>query len=193
MRLAFLPLLVCGALATNAFATDIYQNFIILEASDLDPVGGTFLQGGTYSGTFSVDVSDLPTGQNTVALMNVDVNTTALPGFTANAYTSGEIALIGVLTGGTENLDEYTVIFPLATDSLGLSFVEVAGTFEGGEIVFASEIQDLGSRLDKTGDAVAIDPAFLSPEPGSIGMGGLGLAILAGAWRRRNLGVRRLV
>ena len=187
MRLAFLTLLACGALATNAFATDIYQNFIILTASDLDPVGGTFRQGGTYSGTFTVDTSDLPTGDNEVALLNVDVNTTAAPAFSAIAYTSGNITLLGTVAGVTGTLDEYTLVLVSGPQALDLSFIEVPGTFGGGEIVFASETQQLGPRLDNSGDAVAIDPAFLAPEPGSIGMGAMGLAILAGVWRRRTL------
>src|SRR5580658_3467325 len=102
MRLSLVPLFVCGAFATNAFANDVYQNFIILEASNLSPKGGTFSQGGTFSGTFTVDVSDVPTVVGgAMALPEVDVSITAGGGAPAATYTSGLIVLTYELSAGS--------------------------------------------------------------------------------------------
>lgn len=195
MRFALLPFLLCGAFAPSAFATDLYQNFIILEASNLSPVGGTFLQGGTFSGTFTVDVSDVPTVvEGAIALPEVDVSITAGNGAPAATYTSGEIVFAADLSGGINVVAppaEYEIFFVNGDGSLALDFVEALGTFEGGEVIFADTIQSNSSDLpadrgDFSGDAVAIDPAFITPEPGSIGMGGAGLAMLgAVGWIQR--------
>jgi hypothetical protein len=179
-----------GALPSAVFATDIYQNFTILEASNLSGAGGTFLQGGRFYGTFTVDASDVPTVVGaSVALPAVDVSLTAGGGAPAETFTSGAIYLDAELPAGEAFAPpgEYVLVF----SDLQLTFIEVLGTFEGGQVISADSDQSTPDgdipRIDNSGDAVAIDPMFLAPEPGSIGMGGLGLAILAAAWRRQDL------
>jgi hypothetical protein len=190
MRIALLPFLLCGVLPSSAFATDIYQNFIILEASNLSPVGGTFSQGGTFFGTFSVDTSDIPGSGASVGLTNVAVTTTGVQGIpNENTYDSGTLTLLNAFFDQALLLGNYELAFTSSNGSqLDLETIEVLGTFAGGQIVQATETGTGTNRNDSSGDAVLIDPAFLAPEPGSIGMGGAGLAMLgAVAWigRRR--------
>lgn len=199
MRLAFFRLLACGALAPSAFATDLYQNFIILEASDLSPTGGTFSLSpptrgtffGTFSGTFSVDETNFPTLAKSVNLANVDIKTSTFGSYPGTTYTSGYIVVASTLGAEGETLDEDVVVVTSGAIQLQLAFIEVPNTFAGGQIIQADEVVSFNAREDYSGDAVAIDPAFITPEPGSIGMGGMGLAILAGAWRRRKSGRRK--
>jgi hypothetical protein len=190
MRLGLLSFFLYAACAPSAFATNLYQNFIILEGSGLDPIGGTFAAGGTYSGTFSVNEADLPTGSSTVSLANVDVTTTTAGTFSGTTYTNGVILLNATVSVSGETLDEYGLHFQTGTNILFLFFIEVPNTFQGGQIADANEqtLLPIGFRVDSSGDAVAIDPAFITPEPGSIGMGGTGLALLGAAWCRRKSG-----
>ena len=179
-----------GIAAASASASTI-QNFEILTASDLSPIGGTFNDGGTFGGTFSVDISQLPSVVgNDVALPAVDITTTAgtvLPG--AN-YTSGRIIDSGTDTAFGIELQVYQLQFVnldlVQVQLFTLNFVEVPGTFAGGQIFAANEtFAGVGQRQDLSGDAIAVDPALAAPEPWSFTPCALGLLAIC-LFRRRN-------
>ncbi len=137
-------------------------------------------------------MSDLPTAQGpSVSLGSADIKTTTFGSFHGSTYTSGTISVANTVSVAGETLDEDTVSVTLGAIAFDVVFMEVPGTFAGGQIIQAGELEtspQFNNRGDFSGDAVAIDPAFITPEPGSIGMGGMGLAILAGAWWRRKYG-----
>ena len=157
----------------------------------MSPAGGTFsgAGGGTFSGTFTVDVSEI--SSLPAALTNVDVTTT---GLLANpneiTYSVGTLNMVSAFFDGALLLGNYQLAFTSSNSTLDLNLVEQVGTFAGGEILQALETGGGANRNDIAGDAVLIDPAFVAPEPGSIGMGGMGLAILGGVWWRKALQFR---
>jgi hypothetical protein len=182
---AFFVALAIGLAAGLASASTI-QNYEIVTGSSLSPVGGTYQTGGTYSGTFSVDISQLPGASGDAALPNVDITTTSAPDvvgtFPGVTYTSGFIVGNGTATVFGLTLESYLLEFSAQQGSipdesllsLTLAFIETPGTFVGGQIVAASEVCDpcdLGlpqSRSDLSGDAIAVDPSVVStPEPSS--------------------------
>jgi hypothetical protein len=164
-------------LSTSSASADTIQNFEIVTASNLSPIGGTFNDGGTFGGTFSVDLSSLPTVPGPIPLPAVDITTSSTTMFAGSNYISGVL-----LDGGTASffgltLQEYGLELFGVSDSLDLVFVELPGTFTGGQIIQASEVDFLENRLeriDNSGDAIAVDPALV-PEPWSATTCALGL------------------
>jgi hypothetical protein len=175
-------------LSTSSASADTIQNFEIVTASNLSPIGGTFNDGGTFGGTFGVDISTLPSVPGPIPLPAVDI-TTSSTGFPGSNYNRGI-----VLDGGTASLfgltlQEYVLVFfaNVTDSSLDLTFVDLPGTFTGGQIIQASEVDpplDNIERTDNSGDAIAVDPNLV-PEPWSAATCALGLLAI-GLFRRRN-------
>jgi len=183
-----------GFTAASASA-DIIQNFVIVTASDYSTVGGTLDLGNTFGGTFSVDISTLPGDGDEATLPAVDAWTTAIPAYGV-PFVDYDYGLIlnyvddclgdeGCGPGMRQaNLVMYELVLSNASSEyLDLYVAEVTGTFVGGQIIAASE----GGDYDYSGDAVAVDPDVLSPEPGTFAMllGGAALLGLGLARRAR--------
>jgi hypothetical protein len=186
-------LLFAAAVATAG----TIQNFAIVTASDMGPAGGTFsFGGGSFSGTFSVDESDLPTLVSIgVALPAVDLvttpSTTNPPTFLGATYTSGTMYYGGEVytVAGVSFMQpcaEYGIEFSTSYsyEHVWLYFISTPGSFEGGQILLAEEESQGVLRTDSSGDAVALDPAFLAPEPWTTATCGFSLLAI-GLYRRR--------
>jgi len=157
-------------------------------AADLSPAGGIFEDGGMFSGTFSLDVSNLPTetvSNSIVPLVAADITTSTVGPFLGATYTGGSIHYDGVVQVGSFLLEEYVIDLDANPNFLQFVFFAVPGTFTGGQIVYAGESyfnsqQDVQyGREDRAGDALAIDPALVAPEPAGAALCALGLAGVA--------------
>ncbi len=193
----FLPI-VFSLFAVTASASNV-KNFEILTAADLSPAGGTFVvqgvPGGMYFGTFSVDLDTLPTTVTATApLVAASITTTAAQtafgDFPTTTYTGGFIEDFGTVRVQNLEIEEYFIQFIAGTETFGLEFLNIPGTFVGGQIISAAdaiEVPTLITRFDMTGDAIAVDPALATPEPSAFPIAALILAAAFGfTWRRRN-------
>lgn len=180
--------------AISASANTIVQ-FDIVTASDLSLAGGQFNDGGMFGGTFSVDLSSLPTGNGFALLPTVAVATTAGDSSAApQTYTSGEIVDAGIGNQYGTTLEAYLLQFSAGSSNqvLTMEFFESPGTFTGGQVAVATEMCvrcGLGSqprvlRQDISGDAFAIDPPPAVGEPGSAASCALGLVAVCLMARR---------
>jgi hypothetical protein len=115
-------------------------------------------------------------------------------------YTFGFILLESIVPpgGSSANLlvaeDKYEIeLFmpvpgvspPVYTSQLRLYFIEPGSVFDGGPIFWADEN---AYRYDRSGDAVALDPAFLTsgtPEPATWALAMTGLTLLVARKTRR--------
>jgi len=142
---------------------------------------------GNYYGTFSLDTSLIPTQGSGIPLSSVDVWTTPSGSFSGAHYTSGVLLVISTfLVPSTSSLmlDRDVIGFGNSSTDLSLSllFVELHGTFVGGQIDAAQEEFGRSSSLirkDSSGQALAVDPALASPEPATWGSFLLGTAAIA--------------
>jgi hypothetical protein len=204
-RLLLLPAsLALLSLSARPASGGTIANFIIVQAIGLSTAGGTFdYPGGTFSGTFSIDESTLPTKLSQFAILPAaDVSTTSDAGglYGPFHYTFGFILLESIVPpgGSSANLlvaeDKYEIeLFmpvpgvspPVYTSQLRLYFVEPGSVFDGGPIFWADEN---AYRYDRSGDAVALDPAFLTsgtPEPATWALAMTGLTLLVARKTRR--------
>jgi hypothetical protein len=159
LSVAAVFLMIAGA----PFAAGSVVTFAIVSPS-LGISGGDFNTGGSYFGTFSVDLS-LQT------LSSVDITTTPFGAFTGETYTGGQFGSEGTFTDPTSKIqfDSYRVVlFNQIPNSLVLTLIGLHGTFVGGQISEAEEFQEIGSlvgRLDTSGQALLVDPSLVAPEP----------------------------
>jgi hypothetical protein len=204
-RLLLLPAsLALLSLSARPASGGTIANFIIVQAIGLSTAGGTFdYPGGTFSGTFSIDESTLPTKLSQFAILPAaDVSTTSDAGglYGPFHYTFGFILLESIVPpgGSSANLlvaeDKYEIeLFmpvpgvspPVYTSQLRLYFIEPGSVFDGGPIFWADEN---AYRYDRSGDAVALDPAFLTsgtPEPATWALAMTGLTLLVARKTRR--------
>ena len=204
-RLLLLPAsLALLSLSARPASGGTIANFIIVQAIGLSTAGGTFdYPGGTFSGTFSIDESTLPTKLSQFAILPAaDVSTTSDAGglYGPFHYTFGFILLESIVPpgGSSANLlvaeDKYEIeLFmpvpgvspPVYTSQLRLYFIEPGSVFDGGPIFWADEN---AYRYDRSGDAVALDPAFLTsgtPEPATWALAMTGLTLLVARKPRR--------
>ncbi len=196
----FLFAAALGLLTISAPAGTV-QNFVIVSASNLSPTGGVFdaPDGGRYLGSFAVDQATLPTqtGIN-VPLVAFDVtvtasaaNPSAFPGaqYRPDLGSLGWIALAGTFTDpfSDQALASWGVEFWSSGDIFLMEFVNVESTFTGGQVIFAYERRGSPFRTDTHGSALALDPLFLAPEPGTLVtmLGGAALLCLAERRRRK--------
>src|SRR5260221_153457 len=173
--------------------------FEIVNAS-LGATGGIFNAGpdapGNYFGTFSLDTSLIPTQGSGIPLSSVDVWTTPSGSFSGAHYTSGVLLVIStflVPSTSSLRLDRDVISFGNETTDLSLLFVELHGTFVGGQIDIAEEGFGRSASLirsDFSGQALAVDPALATPEPATWGFFLLGAAAIALArtLRHRSVG-----
>jgi hypothetical protein len=162
------------------------SNFEIVNAS-LGATGGIFSAGpdapGNYFGTFSLDTSLISTLE--IQLSSVDIWTTPSGSFSGEHYTSGFFQVIStfVVPSTTLSLDRDVISFVnSSTAALSLVFVELHGTFVGGQIDTAEEGSSRPReviRSDSSGQALAVDPVLASPEPAAWGFCLLGAAAIA--------------
>ena len=228
-RLLLLPAsLALLSLSARPASGGTIANFIIVQAIGLSTAGGTFdYPGGTFSGTFSIDESTLPTKLSQFAILPAaDVSTTSDAGglYGPFHYTFGFILLESIVPPGgsvgtrelenvsrtillwagdfpapahpafREGEDKYEIeLFmpvpgvspPVYTSQLRLYFIEPGSVFDGGPIFWADEN---AYRYDRSGDAVALDPAFLTsgtPEPATWALAMTGLTLLVARKTRR--------
>ena len=176
LRLNSLALAGALTLTVSSAPASTIQNFEIVTAAGLSPTGGVFNDNATFAGTFSVDLSQLPTGGADALLPAVQI-VTSNGLLTGEPYTAGDIVDNGTATVFGVTLQSY-LLHMRAQDginayTLNLEFVDVPGTFTGGQIVSAVEVcrpcdDNKTLRLerdDSSGDALAVDPALAAPEP----------------------------
>jgi hypothetical protein len=183
-----------GLAAVSASAANIHA-FVIVRASDLSPIGGEWEVGpGTFGGTFAVDLDTLPTHEGGyTSLAAFDITTTGtdnlgLPAI-ADHYTSATLTWLDTIPSW--NL----VVWDISAWGSGggnfyFQFANVEGTFAGGQAIWAAEHLFITPvvgpmRYDGLGSALAIDPVFVTPEPGTPIMFFAGLALLGAVGRNR--------
>ena len=161
------------------------SNFEIVNAS-LGATGGIFSAGpdapGNYFGTFSLDTSLISTPE--IELSSVDIWTTPAGSFSGEHYTSGFFEVIStfLVPSTTLSLDRDVITFVSSSTVLSLVFVELHGTFVGGQIDTADERFSRPPeiiRSDSSGQVLAVDPVLASPEPAAWDFCLLGAAAIA--------------
>lgn len=192
ISMALLALALGGSLSASQLQTfEIYST-----ASPFSSTGGTLNDGGSYSGTFTLDVSQIPSLSNggSFSLSSWDITLTAGTLFGAQQYSSslpGQSATFEIHEESVASLPvDLDVIYffaPNDTSIFSLVFVEPNGTFSGGIIQEAKQSKSKKARTDTSGSAMALDPAQMAPEPGtqSTLLGGMavGFALLVRARR----------
>jgi MYXO-CTERM domain-containing protein len=209
MRIKLLPLLIlsCGMSASAANVVD----FVIVNSSSLSASGGVFTSGGggTFSGSFQVDVSQIPPGgsRTQFPLTSWDIFITGPPqlGFnmefnpsngSASFVAQTEQSFAG-LGPNPDFLQTDSVIFQRIVGQdvfqLILSMLEPAGFFRGGVVLEAVDTdtnfgvpQSQTSMSDLLGTGLVVDPAILAPEPGCGLLLAAGLGLIAAGRRRRS-------
>lgn len=200
MRIPLLSLLTlsCGFSASGA----TIEMFEIINSSSLSVSGGVFTSGGggTFSGTFEVDVSQIPPDGSRIDFpltsydifvkgagqpFNMEFNSSN--GFGSFiAQTEQNLTNLGFPNFGFAQVDSILVqqIVGQNVFQLTLSMLEPAGRFRGGVVLDATDtmtsfggppFQETLSDLSGTG--LIVDPAVLAPEPacGILLAAGLGL------------------
>ena len=196
-----MPLLCVMEIFTAAASAGTIANFVIVSASDLSPVGGAFTTAygdiqilGTFSGSFTVDLSALPGSGSSAPLLSANIVTYFDDASICHEYTAGMLSGTAFTSPRGTPLVEWLLDFADGSHELQLYFDNVAGTFVGGQVVYAKESFSYGTgpgrvsgyRTDASGDALALDPEFLAPEPGSLFTMLSGAALLGvGGWKRR--------
>jgi hypothetical protein len=209
MRIQFLSVLMlsCGIAASAA----TIQDFAIVNSSSLSITGGQFTSGGgTFSGSFQVDVSQItPDGSRTeFSLASWDIFVTGPPGFGFTmefnpsngnasfiAQTEQNLSNLGFPDPGFAQVDSVLFQQRVGDDifQLTLSMIEPAGFFRGGVVLQATDTETgLGSPpfqttiSDRFGTGLIVDPAVLAPEPGCGLLLAAGLGLIAAGLRRRS-------
>jgi hypothetical protein len=107
-----------------------------------------------------------------------DITTTAGGSWLGARYHGGGFFRLTVFQVGGVNLEEDKILVDGQDASgrnlaLELYFIEVRGTFVGGQIVKAAELDQrtgfILERDDLSGQALAVDPALVAPEPATWG------------------------
>ena len=157
---------------------DTIQNFVIQNSSDPSMPGGTFFEGGTYSGSFSLDTTLIPSNGSsaiiflqtfniivTTPFVNIAGDMSSANGATAFFRTLNELSEFPGqqideidFTGGRGLLSQFYI-----------QLFEPLGIFHGGLVAFA-QAQALSNFnfFDVSGSALVIDPALVpaaTPEP----------------------------
>lgn len=211
MRIQLLSLLMVswGISARGANILD----FEIVNSSSLGVSGGVFTSGGgTYSGSFQVDVSQIPQDGSRAEfnLTSWDIFVTGPPelGFNLEfnpsngagsliVETEENLTNLGFPNYGFVQVDSILVQRTVGNDvfQLALSMLEPVGTFRGGVVLDARDTDtSFGSPpsqfalSDLYGTGLVVDPALLAPEPGHGLLLAAGLGFIA-AVRRRPLQV----
>lgn len=207
MRIRLLSLLMLSW-AISASGANILD-FEIINSSSLGVSGGIFTSGGgTYSGSFQVDVSQIPPGgsRTDFSLTSWDIFATGPSqyGFDmefdpANsngsfiAQTEQNLTNLGFPNYGFVQVDSVLFQRTVGDDvyQLALSMLEPVGSFRGGVVLDATD-SDTGfaglpfqfTLSDVFGTGTVIDPALLAPEPGGGLLLAAGLTLIAAARRR---------
>jgi MYXO-CTERM domain-containing protein len=209
MRIQLLSLLMLSWGIAASGAT--IENFVIVNSSSLSVSGGQFTSGGggTYSGTFQVDTSQIhPDGTRAdFDLTSWDIFVTTPPelGFTLEFNPSnGPASFVAQTEQSFQNLGPDwdfaqvdSVIFQRMVGqvefALTLSMLEPAGFFRGGVVLEASDLEtSFGSPPSQTGisdllgTGLVVDPAVLAPEPGCGLLLAAGLGLVAAGRRRHS-------
>jgi hypothetical protein len=198
-----LSLAVFLTIAGAPFAAGSIVTFEIVSSS-LGASGGAFNGEGNYFGTFSLDTSLLPTkALNAFTLSSVDVTTTASNGAPGEHFTAGMFGLEEVFADPMSHIqyDSDSVIFDTGSigglSNLELTLIELHGTFAGGQISEAEDIEEGGLtlvlRLDTSGRALLVDPALVTPEPVTwtyFLLGGAAIALARVVRKRERIGAR---
>lgn len=190
MRICVLPLVMLS-LGISASGANI-ENFEIVNSSSLSVSGGVFTSGGTFSGSFQVDVSQIPPdgSQHAFPLTSWDIITTGLGNFNDEFISGGKfgatfVALSEQNIPGFGDVQVDAVVFSTGVGDdilqLTLEMVEPVGMFHGGLVIQARETDTFNgvplsqtSQSDAFGTGLVVDPAAIAPEPGA------GLLLIAG-------------
>lgn len=189
MRIHVLCLLALGCWMPASGST--IEMFEIINSSSLSVSGGVFTSGGggTLSGTFEVDASQIPPdGSRTdfpltswdifvrgaVQPFNIEFNPSNGNG-SFIAQTEQNLTNLGFPNYGLAQVDSVLFQRIVGEDvyQLTLSMIEPAGLFHGGVVLEASDtLTGFGSPpfqtslSDAFGTGLIVDPAVLAPEPG---------------------------
>jgi len=179
---------------------DTIENFVILNSSNPSVSGGTFFRGGTYSGSFSVDTSLIPSNGNramfslhtfdiAIAVPTLNIDAGFSPAIGATATFDAEAALdIGGSFPSLIQVDNIE-FHGFAGAMLDVLLIEPVGIFQGGLVAFAQGQGPFGGVFfDVSGSAIVIDPAVVpTPEPNVGLLLAGGLCLFAGLAKRRVL------
>jgi hypothetical protein len=205
MRIHLLSLLALSWGIPASGAT--IQMFEIINSSSLSISGGEFTSGGggTYSGSFEVDTSQIPpdgsgTGfpltswdivvNSPVQQFNLEFDpSNGIGSFIAR--TEENLTNLGFPNYGFAQVDSVLFQRTVGQDiyQLTLSMLEPVGVFHGGLVMEASDTEIIFgtppfqvSLSDLFGTGLIVDPAVLAPEPGCgiLLAAGLGLCGLFG-------------
>jgi hypothetical protein len=200
MRIQLLSLLLLSGGISAGAAT--LQDFVIVNSTSLSDSGGIFTSGGgTFSGQFQVDVSQIPPGGNSAALQlaSWDIFVTG-PGTFNVEFAPGVGSGSNLIVEASQNLpglgnfqiDALVFTREVGTDvfQLTLSMAEPVGFFRGGVVIDAVVADHAGippsttTMSDVFGTGLVVDPAILAPEPGcGLFLAG-GLSLIAAGRRR---------
>ncbi len=194
MRIHVLSLVMLS-LGISASGANI-ENFEIVNSSSLSVSGGVFTSGGgTFSGSFQVDVSQIPPDGSLLAfgLTSWDIVTTGpanIGNFNDEFISGGKFGATFIAEKeqnipGFGNVQVDAVMFSTAVGEdivqLTLYMVEPIGKFHGGVVIQATETDTFTgvpfsqtSISDAFGTGLVVDPAAIAPEPAS------GLLLVAG-------------
>lgn len=199
-------MVACGISASGG----AIQNFEIVNSSSLSVTGGEFTSGGggTYSGTFQVDASQIPPGgsRTDFGLTTWDIVVGGPPesGFSLEfdpsngngsfiAQTEQNFTNLGFPNYGFAQVDSVLFQRIVGQDvfQLTLSMLEPVGLFRGGVVLEASDTEtSFGSPpfqatlSDLFGTGLIVDPALVAPEPGCGLLLAAGLGLIAASRRR---------
>jgi hypothetical protein len=209
MRIRLLSLLVLswGISARGATILD----FEIVNGSSLGVSGGLFTSGGgTYSGSFQVDVSQIPPGGSRIdfPLTSWDIFTTGPSQFDMEfvpsnsngsfiAQTEQNLTNLGFPNFGFVQVDSILLQRTVGDNvfQLTLSMLEPVGKFRGGVVLDATDTEtnfvsqpSQFTLSDVFGTGLVIDPALVAPEPGGGLLLAAGLGLFAAVRRRLSAG-----
>ena len=179
---------------------DTIEDFVIQNSSNPSVPGGTFFEGGTYSGSFSLDTSQIPSNSSSIPLLTFDIVINVAPFINADlSPANGSVANWRTFPVANNS----TLPFPLQGDLITfdgpgvgvggfeLWLLEPPGTFHGG-LVYLAQVQDITGfdYFDISGSAIVIDPALVpaptpTPEPNCGLLLAGGVCLFAGIRRKR--------
>ena len=182
---------------------DTFENFVIQNSSNPSVPGGALDGGGTYSGSFSLDESLIPSNPDAYFYLQTFDVSLMLPFYNLPFDISSANGSVGIFSTFTLRIPETAEDLAIDTIEFGapdsaqvvLQLVEPAGVFQGGLVIKAEAYYAFYNNdypIDGVpGSALVIDPAVVPvsgvPQPATLSLLGLGMGLLClNRIRRRN-------